>query len=128
MEKRIPPPRTLELAMLAAGPVIWSTHFLLSYVTAAIWCAKYVPEAGPLGVVRTAVFAYTALALAGIGAAAWWGYRRHGAYGPATVPHDFDSPEDRTRFLGFATLLLALLSAAATVYVAAAAVFIEDCR
>lgn len=110
--------------MIAASPTIWAAHFLLSYITAAIWCAK---TGAPLDPVRVAIAVYTAIALAGIGFAGWRGLRRH-KLGTATVPHDFDTPEDRHRFIGFATLLLSGLSAVATIYVALVAVFIETCH
>jgi hypothetical protein len=116
-----------NLWRITAGPIVWAAHFLACYLTGAIWCAKHAgPDAG-LGGVRAAVAVYTVVALAGIGWAAWSGWRRH-EHGIATVPHDFDTPEDRHRFLGFATLLLAGVSAVATVYVALAAVFIRTCH
>jgi hypothetical protein len=121
------PEKKESLWLLTLSPVIWSAHFLLSYVTAAVWCAKLAGPGGPLGGARTAIAVYTALALAGIGIIGWIGYRRH-SFGDANTPHDFDSPEDRHRFLGFATLLLSALSAVGTVYVALAAVFIGTCH
>jgi hypothetical protein len=115
-----------SLFLLAASPVIWAAHFLLSYITVAIWCARVAGAGGSLGGVRLAVAAYTALALGGIGVIGWRAWRRH-RYGTATVPRDYDSPEDRHRFLGFAALLLSGLSAVAVLYAALAAVFIGSC-
>jgi hypothetical protein len=122
------PETSLHLWLLAAPPAIWTAHLLLCYVTAAIWCARVAGPDGALGVVRTLILVYTATALVGITVIGWDGYRRHRHGGTETVPHDFDSAEDRHRFLGFATLLLAGLSAVATVYVAIAALFFESCR
>lgn len=116
-----------SLWLLTISPTIWAVHFLASYLTAAVWCAKFARPSDSLGSVRVAIAVYTAVALAGIGITAWVGYRRH-SFGHASVPHDFDTPEDRHRFLGFATLLLSALSAVATVYVALAAVFLGDCH
>lgn len=116
-----------SLWWLTVSPAIWAVHFGLCYVTVAVWCSKLAPAGGALGEARTAIAAYTALALAGIALVAWHGFRRH-TYGTGTVPHDFDTPEDRHRFLGFATLLLSGLSFVATVYVALAGVFFETCR
>ena len=67
------------------------------------------------------------VALAAIAYVFLHGWRRHrtGEVGP---PHDRDTPESRHRALGFATALLAGLSAIATTYVALAAVFIGTCR
>jgi hypothetical protein len=118
--------RNQSLWLMIAGPVIWAAHFLLSYVTASIWCAKTAGPGGSLLTVRWAIGGLTVLALAGLGASIWDGYRRY-SYGAATLPHDGDTPEDRHRFLGFATLLLSLLSAVATIYSALAAVFITNC-
>jgi hypothetical protein len=116
-----------SLWRLTAAPVIWAVHFLASYCTAAIWCAKLAGPDGALGSVRVAIAVYTVLALIGIGITGWQAFRRH-SFGATTVPHDFDSRESRHRFLGFATLLLSALSAVATLYVALAAVFIGSCH
>lgn len=115
------------LWLLAAAPTIWAIHFLASYITAAIWCAKLGGPAGSLGWVPAAVGVYTAVALVGIGVVGGIGWRRHD-YGTAAVPHDFDTRADRHRFLGFATVLLSGLSAVAVIYVAAVALFFRTCR
>jgi hypothetical protein len=116
-----------NLWLLTVSPTIWAAHFLLCYITAAIWCAKLDGAQTTLNVVRFAIALYTALALIGIGLNGWAGWRRH-RHGSETTPHDFDSGEDRHRFLGFATLLLSALSAIATLFVAVVALFFEDCR
>jgi hypothetical protein len=112
---------------LTMAPLLWATYFLACYGTASIWCAKVAGPDGSLWGVRAAIAAYTVIALAGIGLIGRAGLRRH-RHGLETEPHDFDTPGDRHRFLGFATLLLAGLSAVATLYVAMAAVFVADCR
>src|SRR5690606_3289749 len=106
---------------------LWFAHFLLSYVTAAVWCGKFVAREAPLDGVRTAIVIYTLLALAAIAWTAWRGWQRH-SYGDGAIPHDDDTPEDRHRFLGLATLLLCGLAFIATVYVALTVVFIGSCR
>lgn len=116
-----------RLWRLALPPVIWGLHLLLSYCTAAIFCEKFAGRSDPLDPVRTAVFAYTGLALVAIGVIGLRGYQRH-RYGDSTTPHDFDTPKDRHRFLGFATFLLAGISAVAVVYQTLPAVFIGSCR
>jgi hypothetical protein len=116
-----------SLVMLALAPAVWTIHFIVSYATAAVWCAKFEATGSSLEGARGAIAVYTAIALAAIGATAWYGLRRH-SYGNTTLPHDFDSPESRHAFLGFATLLLALLSFVATIYVALAIVFIRACH
>lgn len=114
------------LWILTASPIIWATHFLLCYVTAAIWCAKAAGPDASFWTVRLAIALYTVAAGAGIGVVGWIGFRRH-SLGAEALPHDADSHEDRQRFLGFATLLLSGLSAVATLYSALAAVFIKSC-
>ena len=115
-----------SLWLLTASPVIWAAHFLLSYGTASVWCAKVAGPGGSLGGVRVAIVIYTVVALAGIGITGWVGYRRH-SYGNASVPHDDDTPEDRHRFLGFSTLLLSALSAVAVLYAALVVFFFRNC-
>lgn len=121
------PEENESLWILIASPLIWAVHFMLSYVTAAIWCAKLAGPDSSLWGGRVAIALYTALALIGIAITGWHAYRRH-SFGTATLPHDFDSREDRHRFLGFATLLLSSLSAVAVIYAALAAVIIESCH
>jgi hypothetical protein len=116
-----------SLWLLTLSPLIWTAHFLLSYLTAAIWCAKVAGSGGALNGVRVAIALYTLLALAGIGVITWLGFRRH-TFGTTTAAHDFDSPAGRHGFLGFAVVLLSVLSAIATIYVALPAVFIGTCR
>jgi hypothetical protein len=116
-----------SLWLLTAGPVMWAAHFLACYGTAAIWCAKAAGPGGSLHGVRVAIMAYTVLALVGIGLIGWRGFQRHSFEG-STLPHDFDSPGDRHRFLGFATLLLSGLSAVAVLYAALVAVFVRSCH
>ncbi len=123
-------PRTLDkgsLWLLTIAPTIWAAHLLLSYITAAIWCAKFAGMDASLGGVRTAIAWYTTVALVGIALVGWEGFRRH-IYGTETTTHDLDSPEDRHRFLGFATLLLSGLSAVAVLYAALAAMLFDTCR
>lgn len=120
------PEKNERLWILTVSPLIWSAHFLLSYGTGSIWCTKLAGPDGSLWGARVAIAVYTVLALIGIGINGWIGYRRHNLGG--ATPHDFDSPQDRHGFLGFATLLLSGLSAVATLYGALVAVFIETCQ
>lgn len=110
---------------LVFGPSIWMLHFLLSYVTAAIWCAK---SGGSLDMPRVAITIYTLLALAGIVLAARSGWRRYRSGVAATAPHDRDGAAGRRGFLGFTALLLCGLSFVATLYVALPILFIGSCR
>jgi len=116
-----------SLLIIAAGPLVWAAHFLLCYVTAAVWCAKQGNPLVPLMTVRLSIAAFTAIALGLIACIAWWGYRAH-RLGGERAPHDDDTPEDRHRFVGYATLLLAGLSGVAIVYAALVAVFVQTCQ
>lgn len=110
------------------GPlVIWGVHFLLCYFTAALWCGKFAGPLAPLGSARLAIGVYTAIALAAIGVIARIAYRAR-TFGDARPPFDDDSPQDRHRFVGYASLLIAGLSAIAVVYSALPAAFLETCE
>ena len=115
-----------NILLLTSGPLIWAAHFLLCYASASLWCAKVVDTGGSLGAVRSAIVIYTVIGLGGSMAVAWVGYRRHRS-GAASLPHDDDTPEDRYRFLGYATFLLACLSAVAIVYAGLITVFFRSC-
>ena len=135
-------PRALDkgsLWLLTIAPTIWAVHLLMSYSTAAIWCARYADRNDPLDGIRTSIWWYTVVALVGITMIGWEGLRRHsysgarrstsiGAGRTEASTHDLDSPEDRHRFLGFATLLLSGLSAVAVLYAALAAMYFDTCR
>ncbi len=121
------PERPSYLALLAASPTIWAAHFLFSYCVAAIWCEKAAPASGALGAAGVAIWVATAAALCAIAAVGRHAWRRH-RYGDAELPHDFDSPEDRHRFLGFACALLSGLSAVAVLYSALAVALVGSCR
>lgn len=113
---------------IVPGPlVVWGVHFMLCYITAAIWCGRVAGRLGPLGAARTAIAVYTVAALLAILGIAWLGYRAQ-ALGDARPPHDADSAADRHRFLGFAALLIAGLSAVAVLYSGMAALFISTCQ
>jgi len=130
-ETRAPtlPERPLFLVVLATGPALFMAHFLIVYLLVSIWCSPRFAarEAASLTLVNVLIGVLTAAALLGIGLVGWSGYRRHG-YGSDTAPHDEDTKEDRHRFLGFATMLLAGLSAIGTVYVAISAFYFSTCR
>jgi hypothetical protein len=123
-------PHTREhysLWLLTIAPTIWAAHLLVCYITAAVWCSKFAGPGGALGGVRRAIAWYTVAALLGIAWIGWEGFRRHSSGTEATT-HDLDSAEDRHRFVGFATLLLAGLSAVGVLYAALAAMYFDTCR
>ena len=116
-----------SLWTLIIAPSVWAAHFLLCYITAAVWCAKVVGREGPLGGVTAAVGIYTALALVGIGYLGWRGYARMQT-GAGKAPFATDSPRGRRRFIGFAIVLLSLLSAVAVVFTGLVVVFMNTCH
>ena len=119
--------RRESLWMLTVSPGIWALHFLACYVAAAVWCAKAPSALTPLGPIRTTVVVLTVLALGGIAITGWIGYRAH-RLGGEEAPHDDDTPEDRHRFMGYATLLLSGLSAVAVIYEALVIAFVQTCE
>ncbi|MGQ4582601.1 hypothetical protein [Lysobacter sp. F60174L2] len=127
VEDTVLPESRASLWLLTAGPATWAVHFLLSYVTAAIWCARAATVAAPLGTARVALVVYTVAALAVIVVVGWRSWRQH-QWGDAELPHDAASAGDRHRFLGFATLLLCGLGFVAVVYSALAIGLIGTCR
>ena len=116
-----------RLWWLGISPGLWVLHLLTSYATVAVWCAKVVGRDAGLGSARLLVVGYTVVALIGIVFTGRHALRRH-RYGTGTAPHDFDTAEDRHRFLGFATLLLSIVSFVGVIFVALPLVFIETCR
>lgn len=125
MATRLPEEKD-SLWLLTASPIVWAAHFLLCYGTAAVWCAKVAGPSGSLATTRLAILIYTSVALGIIFVIGAIGFRKH-SLGGAAAPHDDDTPEDRHRFLGFATLLLSSLSAVAVVYAGLVAWFIRSC-
>jgi hypothetical protein len=119
--------RHQSLWLLAIPPAIWSLHFMVCYIFAAVWCGVVAGPFGEFLTARIAIAAFTAAALAAIAVVGAIGFRRH-RLGAATLPHDDDTPEDRHRFLGFSTFLLSGLSAVAVVYTGLAALLIETCQ
>lgn len=116
-----------SLWMITLSPSIWATHFLLSYLTAAVWCEKFAGPDGSLSGARAAIWVYTAVALISIALVGGWGWARYRRM-PETVPMGNDSRKARYRFLGYATLLLSILSAVATLFVGMTSYFIGDCN
>ncbi len=116
-----------SLWWLAASPLVWLLHFVASYATASLYCARRTAIAADLGSVRVAIAVYTVVALGTAGAIGWRGLRRQRADLEAGA-HDIDTRAGRYRFLGFATVLLSGLSVVAILFVAMPAAFMETCR
>jgi hypothetical protein len=116
-----------SLWSLILGPSIWMLHFLFSYVTAAVWCAKAAGRNTGLDVPRIAIGVCTLAALLGISFIAWREYRQYRFVVFWILPHH-EKTADAQCFLGFTTLLLCVLSFVATLYSVFAIVFIGSCR
>lgn len=116
-----------SLWWISVSPAIWIAHFLATYLTAAVYCAKAGGDAASLTSVRAWIVAYTVVALAGVVAVGVRGRRRH-RIGGTSGTHDFDTHADRHRFLGFASLLLSGLSAVGVLFVTLPVLFIGTCR
>jgi hypothetical protein len=114
------------IGTLVTAPLVWAAHFFVSYATAAIWCAKAAGPERSFGGARLAIALYTMAALIAVLSIGWRAFRGHRA-APA-VAEDRDSPEARHRFLTFATVLLAGLSAIAILYAALAIALAGSCR
>jgi hypothetical protein len=99
-----------SLWLLTISLAIWSAHFLISYIGAAIWCGRLVERTAGLEPLRVSIIGLAVIALIGIGITGRAGWEKH-SHGSSEPPHDEDTPEDRHRFLGFATVLLTALSA-----------------
>lgn len=117
-----------SLFRLVLGPVIWATHFLWSYVAAAIYCAKFAADGDTILTLRTAVLVGGAVALVilvYLGWRAWkqWDYAEGHEY-----THDGSVAEDRHEFLGHAALLLVIVSVIGVIYTSLPALYLETCR
>ena len=119
--------RSEKFFAITLAPLVWLIHFFASYLTNAIYCAKFANESGDAKWVRTAIFAYTAIALPLIAVIGWYNFRRHRC-GHRPLPHDADSREDRYRFLGYAGYLLSILCAIAVVFTTLVALFLGSCH
>lgn len=124
----VPPEDHAYLWLMVTPPMIWGAHFGVSYISASLWCARFAGRDGVATTVRTLILWLTVAALAGIAIVGWDAYRRltHDTKAQ-TQRRDRDTPEDRHRFLGYATFLLAGLSALSTVFTALAASFFDTC-
>lgn len=114
-------PRQSLLTPIVA-PVVWAVHFTACYAWAALACGRF---AG-FDRARTGIIILTAIATVVIGGCFAFGFHRHGRRFPDR-PNDDGTPEDRTRFMAFTTMLLAGLSLVATLYVGLAALAAGRC-
>lgn len=115
-----------SLWILGLSPLVWSLHFLFSYVFAAIWCAKIAGRGGDLSEARIAIAIATIISFIIIGREVFMGYRKH-KISESGTPHQEGTPEDRESFLGLARLLISALSLIAISYTAYVGWFFRRC-
>jgi hypothetical protein len=108
------------------GPVIWAVHFMTCYTWAALACGRMASEQSFVGA-QTGIGVATAVAGVAIALCFRSGFHHLGRRLP-DQPNDDGTPEDRTRFMAFTTILLAALSLIATLFVGAAAIAVGACR
>ena len=117
-----------DLWRVIAAPIIWSLHFLFSYVYAAVYCEKLGRDAS-LQHPTLVVLGATAVALAGIG---WSTHRIWRVRARSLTDNDFEfehnTPEERHRFLSHVALMLCILSAVAVLYVTIPMLYLTTCR
>lgn len=118
----------LNLWWLVASPTAWSVHFLATYTTIAIACAKFGTHADTADAIRLAIAGYTAVALVLMTWIGKIGYQWHQLASQRHERHADDTTLGRAGFMGFATLLLTGLSMIATIFVALTAWFIGSCQ
>lgn len=107
------------------APIIWSTHFTVCYIWAAMACGRFASQiAGSLDFV---LILMTAIAIAPISVLLLRGFRRLNYRWP---DHSLDegTPEDRARFMAYMTILLAGLSGLATLFVGVASLSMGGCQ
>lgn len=113
------------LAVVLAGPAIWSVHFLLVYLVAEAGCGGSGPGlsvfAPPVPVVLTIVA--TAVAAAACLASAWWAYRRWRPAATGERSRDLEGADPGGE-MAFVGLLLALLSLVAVLFDGLPALFL----
>jgi hypothetical protein len=109
---------------IVVSPVIWFLHFLACYVIVAVRCGKFPASSGSgLAVVLSAL---TVLAIIAIAASAI--RNQSHARGHSGADHPEDSGAEARRFLGFTTVLLAMVSGVAVVFSAMTLAMLPGCR
>jgi hypothetical protein len=108
------------------APVIWAIHFMTCYTWAALACGRLASDQS-FARAQTGIGIATAVAAIAIALCLMSGFHHLGRRLP-DQPNDDGTPEDRTRFMGFTTMLLAALSLIATLFVGVAAIGMGACR
>lgn len=118
-------PRPDPIWVPVVAPIVWSTHFTACYIWVAMACGRF--RTSGEATLDAAIGTMTAVALALISAVFVRALVQL-RYALPQQPHDDPTPEDRSRFMAFTTLLLAGMSWIATLYIGLAAWSIGGCR
>jgi hypothetical protein len=117
-----------SLWSLIGGPTIWAGHFLLCYISAAIFCAKVEPAGFGFLDLRIVIGVVTLLAFIGIAFVGFQAVDHWRRAMNAEWATDSDSLVVRRLFIGRVAFLLAGLSAIGVLYTGLVAIFIDNCR
>lgn len=107
------------------SPIIWSIHFTVCYIWAATACGRFAPRFA--GSLELALIVLSATALVPIAVLFVRGFRQLN-YRLPDQPNDDGTPEDRTMFMSYMTMLLAGLSGIGTIFIGAASVSVGGCQ
>lgn len=120
-----------SLVRITLAPALWALHFVASYATTAVYCAKW-GRSVDLTWLRVGGAISTVVVLALI---AWLGWRAwkqwdmsQGRTAREFVEDLVEEEEGRHEFLGHAALLLAIISFIGVVYTALPVALIGSCR
>lgn len=107
------------------SPIIWSSHFTITYIWAAMACGRFAPQAA--GSLDPALTGMTLVALVAIGFFVVRAFRQLD-YRLPDQPNDDGTPEDRNRFMSYTTMLLAGMSWIGTLFVGVASTAVGGCQ
>ncbi|MFZ3582806.1 hypothetical protein ACOI1H_11615 [Loktanella sp. DJP18] len=116
------------LMKITLAPTIWAFHFVICYGAAAVWCEKWAPQSD-MAPLQIWLIGLTLAALAGIlicGVAGWRGWTSGGIGMNPHITGQGDT-ESRNRFLGQASVLLAVVSFIGVIYVVLPILLVGTC-
>ena len=119
---------TSSLFRITLGPTVWALHFLISYVSAAVFCAKWGEQGESILGFRIGVIALTVLALCLIAGLGWRSWRQWDYFADRDYENKYGEDEDRHQFLGHAAFLLTIISFVGVIYTVLPVLFIATCR
>lgn len=117
------------IALLLAGPLIWTTHFMVVYLVAEAGCTGDGPGLRAFNppVPAVVTIATTGVAAVALAAAATIAFRRWRRSRRATGDGDGVEPVDRDGSLAFAAFTLSLLGVVEVAFVGVPALLLTPC-